>query len=372
MAVVPVSTTIGVAFAGEALTLEVSERGSLVLSAASVSAADGRANVQLRSLPASVMNYESHLQNCAASSDEAKAAGAFDVVADACGVPIGQVISDGLAFNSDRTLVGTTQLCLTPRPDLPQDATTYPILDVAIDRGSGKLSKPLQVTLTERTGSYCVDAQQSVSYTLVRRKSSFEADASVCPPAPPALPPARCRGSSTGATYMVSSELQAAGDVADFDDAELRTRILNTLAQSMGLGAAPRGSTLTVRAASVILTIAFPLTTMEAAEVASANLQNALSSAANVQAIFASAGISVTIEAVISAGTVTVVQHDASTDTNIALVAGAAGGGGAVFCCLTVLSFLYLRNKKRPKPHNKILAGATARVSAPVEGPVTV
>ena len=77
------------AFAGEALTLEVSERGSLVLSAASVSAADGRANVQLRSLPASVMNYESHLQNCAASADEAKAAGAFDVVADACGVPIG-------------------------------------------------------------------------------------------------------------------------------------------------------------------------------------------------------------------------------------------------------------------------------------------
>ena len=121
-------------------------------------------------------------------------------------MPIGQVISDGLAFNSDRTLVGTTQLCLTPRPDLPQDATTYPILDVAIDRGSGKLSKPLQVTLTERTGSYCVDAQQSVSYTLVRRKSSFEADASVCPPAPPALPPARCRGSSTGTTYMVSSD----------------------------------------------------------------------------------------------------------------------------------------------------------------------
>lgn len=199
-AAAPQETAVSILFAGRELDLSVPLRGTAHFTATAVDAANSNAEVELKALPAAMMNAEvRRAGSCGASLSSG--AGGYDVLTDACGTIIGQVVSDGLEVQTAATLQETVEMCITPRGDIEQKSTLYPVMDVAVDLGSGSLSPPLGTNLTYVAGDYCLSATTGVAYVLVRRTEAYSSDPDDCanappsaPPCPPSAPPPPSRG----------------------------------------------------------------------------------------------------------------------------------------------------------------------------------
>ena len=196
-AAVPQANAIGMLFAGTPLTLEIPLKGTVTLTGTAIAAADNKAEITFRSLPASVGNMKDKLGKCAGDVQSTSSKG-WEVVKDACGNEdaVGMVASDALSINSPTRIRETSLLCISPRGDITVDTSKYPVADVVVDSGNGDLTAPLGATLTNDvsgSSAKCLYAQPGLSYILIYRKSSYESNAANCPPAPPPAPVVQCR-----------------------------------------------------------------------------------------------------------------------------------------------------------------------------------
>lgn len=191
-AAAPQETAVGVALAGQELTLAVPGRGSATLSATAVDSSNDNAEVELKALPAAVMNSDARARlygSCDGQPQSLAEKEKFDVVTDLCGQLIGQVVGDGLAVRAAAALREQVRLCITPRADIAQNSAAYPTIDIVVDEGSGQLTAPLQISPTLTSGDYCFYGTTGVAYVPIRRTDTIATAADSCPSMPPSFPP---------------------------------------------------------------------------------------------------------------------------------------------------------------------------------------
>ena len=189
----PQETAIGVLYAGKDLELTVNMRGSALFRGSAVDNTNDNAEVELKALPAAMMNSlvrERLYGTCAGQMSAGTFTSSYEVVADACGTVVGTIISDGLMVQAATTLKEQVYMCITPRTDIPVDATLYPIDDVVVDRGSGDLSPPLGISVSLVGGDVCFYGVTGTAYVPIKRMAAYATEVTdQCAAMPPSFPP---------------------------------------------------------------------------------------------------------------------------------------------------------------------------------------
>jgi len=165
------------------------------------------------------------------------------------------------------------------------------------------------------------------------------------PPLPPMPPPPPVpAGKTTIAKPAAVVSFVASGDVSDYDEAK-RGAIAQSFAD-MG-GYSRDAITVTVEAASVLLTIQIIFEDEAAADAAASNIASALgSSPASASAVL---GITVQSVPVTTSKVVLVVVDREAASAPPAIVIGASAGGGALVLLLAVCAYLIRKRRGRIK-----------------------
>jgi len=159
-------------------------------------------------------------------------------------------------------------------------------------------------------------------------------------------------------SYTVVITMQASGDVTDYDDAK-KDAILLVLTTTLGLSSA--GATLEVTAGSVILRAVFPVSSAQEAETVQTLVATTMGSIAATQALFDSAGVSITVESIPQAE----VESSADDETGLAqavligIIVGAVGGCICCACVLFAILVLWDKNRLHSRAHAQAKAGGS-------------
>ena len=146
----------------------------------------------------------------------------------------------------------------------------------------------------------------------------------------------------------------ASGSVSDYSDAAMRQTILGVLAIAANLQEAPTdlqslvappGSTLSIRAGSVIMDASFPVQSTAAVAAATTAFEAAVTSPADLTASFALAGLSITAETMPVTGSAVLLDSD--DEFPVVLVAAIAGGvvGACILCACA--AFFVVRSRRK-------------------------
>ena len=162
------------------------------------------------------------------------------------------------------------------------------------------------------------------------------------PPSPPSLPPPPLpAGKATAERPAVEMTLLAAGSVEDYDDTK-RQSLKDSVA---ALNPGAEEVLLTIRPASVSITLQILFADLAAANSAASAMRTALGSSA----AGASAALGISVQSVpsITAKVVVVVVDRPPSSGDSVIIGAAAGGGGGLLLVLVVLALLYQKRRRK-------------------------
>ena len=162
-------------------------------------------------------------------------------------------------------------------------------------------------------------------------------------------------GEAIATPRLFTISFMASGSVSEYSDAAMQQTILGVLAIVANLQEAPAdqqnlvappGSTLSIRAGSVLLDASFPVLSAAAAAAAATAFEAAVTSPADLTAFFALVGLSITVETMPVTGSVEFLDSD--DEFPVVLVAAIAGGvvGACILCACAAFFVVWSRSSK--------------------------